>query len=328
MPALANPHPVLAEEKTLTPFATALKAEQPFRGYELSVCLASEEHSAVFRAHDQTLGKMAVVKALRPWPDRPGAVEEFFSLAGSTARVRQPQLARGLDVGRGQIGLAGNDRGESVFFMVYAPAEGRNLSDYLAKRHNGRLRETEALRLVEDIASILQRLFESGQSFRDLSPGRILLGRNNRVTLVGFGFAWNLAWPEDQLAYLARPHYLAPERIAGEINLDIRSDLYALGCLWHQLLLGCPVFDAVSPQLILKSHREDLPTSPRERDPKISAATSGLLLRLLAKNRQERPRTPKEFLQQLYEHPLRENKAVDPDVLSQPEMAEGETTFA
>jgi serine/threonine-protein kinase len=77
-----------------------------------------------------------------------------------------------------------------------------------------------------------------------------------------------------------------------------------LGAIWHQALLGEPVFKGAVPEETLRLHLEQPPTPPREKDPRLSAATSGLIVRLLEKDRDARPRTPAEFLRRLAEHPL------------------------
>lgn len=275
-------------------FAGDLLARQPLRGYRLHTCLAAGDRSAAIKADDLTMERPVVVKFMRPWPGREGTVEEFFSLAGSIARLRCPGVARGLDAGRS----------DGLFFLAYEFLPGESLAARLVRRQIGRLTEKESLRLVAETARVLQNLFELGHPHGGLSPSAMILGEGAAVGLTDIGFARTLAWPDDAAAFAAAPDFLAPERIAGELNIDIRGDLYSLGCVWHLALLGEPVFRGAAPDETLRMHLEKKPASPREVDPRLSAATSELLLWLLEKERDARPRTPRDLLRRLRGHPL------------------------
>lgn len=294
-------------------YALDLLAGQPFRGYELSECLASGEASAWFKARDTQLDRTVAVRAMKPWPGRDGVVEEFFSLAGSVARLKSPGAVRALDVGRGD----GN------FFMAYEWSPGESLAGRLARRQAKRLTEREALRLAAETATALQSLFELGHPHGDVTPSGILTIEGGRVKLAGIGFAWTLAWPDDAAAFAARPDCLPPERIRGDLNVDVRGDLYSLGAVWHMALLGEPVFAGATGRETLAMHLGKAPTPPRDIDPRISAATSGLILWLLEKDRDDRPRTPKEFLRKLESHPLAGREPPEAERAGRPESAAG-----
>lgn len=290
-----EPEPAAAlSGDALSAFARELSAEQPFRGYELGDCLAGSDRTAVFKAKDKNMDRTVVLKALRPCPERSGAVEEFFSQAGAVARVRHPGVARGLDAGRAP----------GAFFMAHEYVRGESLVAKVARRQVPRLTEKESLALAREIAGILQGLFDLGQFHGDLAPDRVVLGDGLKGKLLGIGFAWRLAWPDERRALLSRPDFLSPERINDEFSIDIRGDLYSLGCLWYWALLGEPVFKGGTPGETLDLHLQAKPVPPREADPRLSAATSQLLLWLLEKDRDARPRTPKDFLRRLAQHPL------------------------
>ncbi|MDR2390114.1 MAG: serine/threonine protein kinase [Planctomycetota bacterium] len=276
-------------------FADKLLAEQPFPGYRIEKSLASDDRRAVFKAESGLFEQAVALKVMQPWPERHNAAEDFFPLAGSIARLRTSAAARGLDAGRSG----------RIFFLAYEFTPGENLAERLARRQSGRMSEREALRMVRELARSLQKLFESGQPHGNLKPSNImLLPEGGEVRLLDIGFAWTLAWPDDADAFAAAPDFLAPERIRGDLNVDVRGDLYSLGAIWYRLLMGEPVFKASTPGETLRMHLDAQPTPPRERDPRLSAATSGLILRLLEKDRDARPRTPRDFLRRLGEHPL------------------------
>lgn len=275
-------------------FAAAILERQPLKGYCLQSCLAGSERCAVFKADDRTMERTVAVKIMRPWTGREGAVEEFFSLAGSIARLRCPGVARGLDAGRC----------DGDFFLAYEFLSGETLAAKLTRRQTGRLNEKEALRLAADVAGVLQGLFELGHPHCHVKPSNIVMGEGGKVGLADIGFAWNVAWPDDAAAFASQPDFLAPEKIAGELNVDIRGDLYSLGATVYFALAGAPVFRGSDAADTLRLHLEAKPASLRDLDPKLSAATSELVLWLLEKDRDARPRTPRDFLKRLKKHPL------------------------
>jgi len=118
------------------------------------------------------------------------------------------------------------------------------------------------------------------------------------------GVAREIAYPSPEAWVLAHPERVAPEVADGDPNADIRADLYALGCAWFEAILGAPPFRGATASDVLKMHMDASVPEPRELDPRLSSATSRLILGLLAKDRDERPRTPQEFLAKLKTHPL------------------------
>lgn len=275
-------------------YANGVFERQPFRDYELSAVVAGDDRRAVLKGRDKVLDRPVAVKVMRTWRDREGLVEEFFSLAGSIARLKCPGVARGLDAGRS----------DDDFYLVYEYLPGESLEHKLQRRQSRRLTEKEAVKLVAEIAGILQNLFDKGNSHGNLKPSNIIVADGGAPRLADIGFAWNLAWPTDEAAFAAHPDYLPPERTAGELNVDVRGDLYSLGAIWFRAVLGRPVFLGDTPAETVRLHREEKAPALGSIDPKISAATSQLVRWLLEKNRDDRPRTPREFLKKLSEHPL------------------------
>ncbi|MCD7895984.1 MAG: protein kinase [Planctomycetaceae bacterium] len=284
-------------------FALDIQSAQPVKGYSLGAVLASSDRTAVFKSHDPVMDRPVVVKMMRPYPGRDGVVEEFFSLAGSIARLRCSGVARGLDVGRA----------DGVFYLVYEFLTGEDLDKKLAKRPNNRMTERESARLVRDIALVLQDLFSLGQPHGYLKPSNIMIA-DGRPRLADIGFAWSLAWPDDDAAFLHAARYLPPERLRGEINIDVRGDLYSLGAIWFRCLTGRDLFDGDAPEEMVRKHLEVRPPTAKSVDPKFTEETSKLIRWLLEKDRDNRPRTPKQFLRHLASHPLLAGDVMDDDM--------------
>ncbi len=286
-----------------SPFALDIQSAQPVKGYTLGAVLASSDRTAIFKSHDAVMDRPVVVKMMRPFPGRDGVVEEFFSLAGSIARLRCTGVARGLDVGRAD----GN------FYLVYEFLTGEDLDKKLAKRPTGKMTERESARLVREIALVLQELFSLGQPHGYLKPSNIMIA-DSRPRLADIGFAWSLAWPDDDDAFLHAARYLPPERLKGEINIDVRGDLYSLGAIWFRCLTGRDLFEGDSPEEMVRKHCEVRPPTAKSVDPKFTEETSKLIRWLLEKDRDNRPRTPKQFLRHLAAHPLLAGDVMDEDI--------------
>lgn len=275
----------------------AFLAADPFPGYDLGEVLELRERVCTVHGVDTQLGRKVVLRAVLPDLDaREDALERFFQDARNVAPLRHDGIVRGLDTGR-----AGD-----WFYLAYERARGETLAQKLARLERGRLQEAEIIRILGGIAEALQCAFENGLIHRHLEPGSILLDPEGGVRLLDLGFGRDLQYDSDGAWLHAEPWYASPELIADEPNIDIRSDLYRLGAIAFQALLGQPVYGGLTPEEVLRGHREREFPNPREIDVRVSAATSQLLAALLEKDRDERPRTPQAFLAKVRNHPLYE----------------------
>src|SRR5215831_6814911 len=196
------------------------------------------------------------------------------------------------------------------------------------------------LRLAIGIAAAIGKLHERGLVHKDIKPGNILVnGASGEVRLTGFGIASRLARerqsphpPETIAGTLA---YMAPEQ-TGRMNrsIDSRSDLYALGVTFYQMLTGALPFTAADPMEWVHCHLARRPVGPTERLKEIPAAVSAIVMKLLAKRAEDRYQTAAglesdlrrcqtewEALHRIEEFPLGEHDT--PDRLLIPEKLYG-----
>src|SRR5262249_46767758 len=153
------------------------------------------------------------------------------------------------------------------------------------------------LRLAVAVASALGKLHQRGLVHKDIKPANILLNEaTGQVWLTGFGIASRFArerqspHPPDTIAGTLA--YMAPEQ-TGRMNrsIDSRSDLYALGVTFYQLLTGALPFNAADPMELVHCHIARQPVPPRESVPSLPMAVSDVVMKLLAKAAEDRYQT-------------------------------------
>ncbi len=260
--------------------------------YRITGELSSGGMGTVYRAQHELIGKPAAVKLLRPELTANGdLVQRFFNEAKAATAIRHPGIIEVFDFGF-------TDDGEA--YLVMELLEGQTLTERIAER--GRLAEIEAAQIARGIASALTAAHGKGIVHRDLKPDNVFLVPDpdmpggERAKVLDFGIA-KLADPAGAPdgprktatgALIGTPLYMAPEqaRAAGEI--DERADLYSLGCMLYEMLVGEPPFLAVGAGEIIALQLFGQPQKPSERVERISPALERIVLRLLEKEPADR----------------------------------------
>ncbi|GHS93991.1 hypothetical protein FACS1894139_19020 [Planctomycetales bacterium] len=245
----------------------------------------------VLRGKSTRFGRDAALKLIAPAAEN--SAERFFNEARQTARLRHAHIARGFDCGR-----AGQ-----YFFYAMEFIRGESAASKLRRLQTRRLKEIETLKIVQAAAAAMHYAYQQGLLLIDVKPNNLLLAENGDIKVADFGVAKDLAFATAEQWTQAFAAYAAPETAQGE-NPDIRSALYALGCVWYELLTGAPPFTAASPSAILVAQINDAPRPPAAIDAKISPATGQLIAWLLNKKREQRPRSAQQFLAKMTTHPL------------------------
>lgn len=268
--------------------------ETPISDYDDITFLGRGTSGLVLRARSLRFSRDCALKLLEPdLTANPGATERFFNEARQTARLRHPHIARGIDCGR-----AGK-----YFFYAMEYVRGESVRAKLDRLQSHKMKEVETLKLVRQAANALHHVYNQGLLPYDLKPNNLLIGASGDLKIADFGVAKDLAFPGFEAWTLANAAYVSPEQAQGE-NPDVRSTMYSLGCAWYEMLCGRPPFVENSPSATLLAQINGEPVPLAEIEPKVSLATGQLILWLLSKNREKRPRTPQQFLSKMMTHPL------------------------
>ncbi|MFC1851151.1 tetratricopeptide repeat protein [candidate division CSSED10-310 bacterium] len=151
----------------------------------------------------------------------------------------------------------------------------------------------QILCLVRRLCAPLAFLHGEGMVHRDLKPENIIIEKGEQPVLVDFGLMTQFSGRESREMLVVERgasgtvHYMAPEQIRGEF-VDARADLYALGCILYELLIGHPPFMSGEPARIIHAHLNTIPTSLSKLRPEVSPELEAFILRLLAKEPRDR----------------------------------------
>lgn len=235
--------------------------------------------AAVYRAVDTRLGRAVAVKvmarSLAPGID---AARRFLREARMLAGVSHPNLVCVYEAGECPAGP----------YLVMELLAGETLAARVAA--TGRIDPRTARAWIAKLAEALEVLHSRGVVHRDVKPANILLTADRGPVLADFGLArpaaGDLAITAPGLVF-GTPEYMSPEQARGE-PLDARSDLYALGTVWYELVTGRPPFGGRTMAAILRQQVQS-PPPPVPDGVALSAADRELLLACLAKEREKRP---------------------------------------
>jgi serine/threonine-protein kinase len=195
------------------------------------------------------------------------------------------------------------DSGESDGFLYYVMpfVEGESLRQRM--RRDGQLPIGDAVRILREVVDALAYAHERGIVHRDIKPDNVMIsGRHAVVTDFGVAKAVSAAGGEKLTTVgvaVGTPTYMAPEQAMGEVNVDHRADIYAVGALGYEMLSGKPPFDGPTAQAILSAHVLEQPPDLRERRPAVPPVLADALRRCLAKDPADRWQRAEDLLAQL-----------------------------
>jgi serine/threonine protein kinase len=253
--------------------------------YRLDEPIGAGGMGDVWRGLDLRLRRPVAIKILpTDLAADQAAVERFRREAETTAGLQHPGITVTFDIDEHR------DEQETLIFLVMELLTGRDLRTVLNQAPHGLPIEL-AVSLIAQAADALAAAHSRGIVHRDIKPANLFLLDDGRVKLCDFGIA-RLGDATQLTAsgnFIGTPLYMAPEQFRAE-PLDARSDLYSLGCVLYELLVGGPPFESVTnPAAIMYKHFNEAPVPPRSRRPDVPEHVERLTLALLAKDPAGRP---------------------------------------
>ncbi len=246
----------------------------------------------VFKARNWKLGKVVALKVIRK--ERlasQDSVRRFHREIRVAAQLAHPNIVLAYDAD--EVG------GTHVFAMEYV--EGSDLARLVKEK--GPLAAALACDCMRQAALGLQHAFEKGLVHRDIKPHNLLLTPQGIVKILDMGLARLTPLGDDSESsttvtqegvVMGTPDYMAPEQAEESHKVDIRADLYSLGCTLYHLLAGQPPFAGGTLVQKLRKHQTVPPPPLQQRRPDVPAAVLAVIHKLMAKRPEDRYQTPAE----------------------------------
>src|SRR2546429_9096334 len=229
--------------------------------------------ATVYLAQDRKHVGPVAIKVLKPELAAALGPERFLREIDTAARLTHPHI------------LPLHDSGEAAGLLYYVMpyVEGETLRDRLERE--GQLPLEEAVRITREAASALSYAHSHDVVHRDIKPENILLSGGEAV-VADFGIARAITEAggtrlTETGIPVGTPHYMSPEQASGGGPIDGRSDIYSLGCVLYEMLVGEPPYTGPSAQVVIaKRFTDPVPSVRRLREgvpPAIDGAVSGAL---------------------------------------------------
>lgn len=297
-PASKLPPKDLARELVNKGLLTPFQANQLLNGrgkelllgeYVILETIGKGGMGQVFKARQRRLKRLAALKVIRKeFLSNPTTVARFLREAESAARLAHPNIVTVYDAGESQ----------GVHYLAMEFIDGTNLGDMLK---SGPMPVPTACDYVRQAALGLQHAHEQGMVHRDLKPHNLMLTKQGYVKVLDMGLARLVqqSSPESRTeamtengSVLGTPDYIAPEQAKDARTIDIRADIYSLGCTLYHMLGGRPPFHGESlTETLLKHHLEE-PTPIEDLRGGLPGGLPEVVRKLMAKRPQDRYQTP------------------------------------
>lgn len=243
----------------------------------------------VYRVNHRALNRHVAVKVLLPNCSR----DRFSREAKLLARIKSPHVVTVHDFDVLPDGSP---------MLVMDWVEGCSLLETLRGQPGCRISESQALAWMRQTCEGMYAAERQGIVHRDLKPANILIDKQGNALVADFGLARETSLsdssggPMTLTGLMGTPYYMAPEQAENPLGVDIRADVYSFGATFYHALTGAPPFEGDSAFSVLFKHKMEPLISPAARAPDISARTSELLERCLAKSPSDRFRSFAEIL--------------------------------
>ncbi len=264
--------------------------------YELIEKLGEGGMGAVYRAKHLRLGREVALKALSPVHLRDQkAIARFDREMRAVGAVDHPNVVRAMDAR--EIG--------GTRFLVMEYVDGMELSDVV--RHVGPLAVADAAEIIRQAAAGLQAAHEHGLVHRDIKPSNLMVTRHGCVKLCDLGLArFAMDMGDEEVTgtgqAMGTPDYMAPEQVTDSRRVDIRADIYSLGCTFYKLLTGFapftgPEYRTAVQKLMAHSDKTPRPVGLIRKD--VHPELAAVIDRMMAKSPKKRYATPAEVVDAL-----------------------------
>jgi serine/threonine protein kinase/tetratricopeptide (TPR) repeat protein len=268
--------------------ASSLTAGTVLGRYEIIQLLGQGGMGAVYKARDTELERLVALKVIRPeLAIHPDILQRFKQELILARKVTHKNVIRIFDLGEA----------EGIKFITMDFIDGQDLKGLVTEK--GRLTPQEIVPIMEQVCLALEAAHAEGVVHRDLKPQNIMIDKQGRVAVMDFGIARSMEGGSTQTgALMGTPEYMSPEQVMGE-HVDQRSDLFTLGVIFYELLVGSMPYKADTVQAAMFKRTRERPKSPIEVDATVPKPLSDITAKCLEMDPANRYQTAAEIREDL-----------------------------
>ena len=258
-------------------------------GYKVLGKLGAGAMAVVYKAKQLSLDRSVAIKVLpRRFSERSNYIQRFYKEGKLAAKLNHNNIVQAIDVG--EI--------NGLYYFVMEYVEGKTIFDDL---NGGKIfSEEEALDIITQVARALKHAHSINMIHRDVKPKNVMINLEGTVKLADMGLARETsdikAAKSEQGKAFGTPYYIAPEQIRGEVTIDGRADIYALGATLYHMVTGRVPFEAETPSEVMRKHLKEPIIPPDHINTSLSAGLAEVIEVMMAKKKNERYQNCEELL--------------------------------
>jgi serine/threonine protein kinase len=241
--------------------------------YEVGRLLGAGGMAEVYEGRDRLLARRVAIKVLRAeYMGNPNFLPRFQRETQAAASLSHPNI----------VGVYDTGSGDGTHFIVMEFVDGRTLKDII--QAEGPLYPLRAAEICEDVCSALAAAHARGLIHRDIKPGNVMLTSAGHVKVMDLAIARAITSERIMQtgAAVDMVQYISPEQAQGQ-HVDVRSDIYSVGCCLYEMLTGTAPFTGATPVAIAYRHVREDPTPPRMLNGDVPAPLEAICLKAMAK---------------------------------------------
>ena len=260
--------------------------------YRLQRELGQGGMGTVYLAEDLKHHRTVAIKVFRPEVAASLGTARFLREIEIAAQLEHPHILTLID--SGEV--------DGILYYVMPFVTGESLRARLTRE--GKLSIADVVRMLRDVADGLAAAHHQNLVHRDVKPDNVMISGNHAV-VADFGVAKAVSSATGVQGMtttgvsVGTPTYMSPEQASAEPTIDHRTDIYSLGVMAYELLTGQPPFTGRSPQAVLAAQLTAEPVPVSNLRPETPPALADLVMRCLAKDREDRWQSTDEVLQRL-----------------------------